>query len=164
MKDTSQGAAALRTIELDQRLGGTPVQVDHHISKSLNSIYGNLSGASGAREGANPLHSNVWRQDDRLPGGTDQDLLIAFHQCVILVGKSFIEEISKPPSRMKSPRIFSSSALFLMSSLSLSRAVMPHPLMGTKGRMLESLNLICYRLILITIMRISMKTTLFVTC
>ena len=28
LKNDSQGAAALRTIELDQRLGGTPVQVE----------------------------------------------------------------------------------------------------------------------------------------
>ena len=33
MKDTSQGAAALRTIELDQRLGGTPVQVELYLKK-----------------------------------------------------------------------------------------------------------------------------------
>ena len=64
---TAQGAAALRTIELDQRLGGTPVQVK---IKSQKVYIGNPSGASGARKGANPLHSNVWRQDDRLPGGT----------------------------------------------------------------------------------------------
>ena len=33
LKNDSQGAAALRTIELDQRLGGTPVQVE--VLKSL---------------------------------------------------------------------------------------------------------------------------------
>ena len=66
------------------------------LKKSKLYLYGNPSGASGAREGANPFHSNVWRQDDRLPGGTDQDLLIVLHQCVILIGKPFTEEISKP--------------------------------------------------------------------
>lgn len=59
---SGQGAAALRTIELDERLGGTPVQVaaPHHQQA--------WPGAGGPGQGAHSLHRHVWGQDVHFPG------------------------------------------------------------------------------------------------
>ena len=92
--NSGQGAAALRTIELDQRLGGTPVQVPAHchmlVGFPATLIYWNwqwsklfvnciVLGARGAGQGANTLHRHVWRQDDRFPGAHDHQHFLWEH-------------------------------------------------------------------------------------